>query len=199
MSKPWIKRPVVMLGLAFNAVYLAYYVFGGTSEAPARPRPRPAPFELTKRSVVHRSPEGVPASVYPAEDLTLIREPGRKLLFSPSYHLAPATAGAPQIIQLRFYSFARAPQYVADRQLRMTTDGRGEYWMSDAVGYSLDVGEDGEVVESLIAQLPSDAFAQMVNGRDLIITVGHEEIALTDGQLISLRNMLRCASGAPCG
>ena len=196
LRKPWIKRPVVLLGLAFNAAYLAYYFFGGAFAGRPAVRQRKAPDAAAPAVVSFRGGFDNQTNVYPTEDLMLVKESGRRLQFAP-ISTASGAAEAPSVVHLRFYSFAREPQYQSERQLRMSVDGR-EVWKSTDVVYSL-TGGDAEVVESLGGRIGFAEFERAVNGRVVTLTVGREEIELSPGQVLALRRMVWCALGDPCG
>jgi len=198
MSKPWIKRPIVLLGLAFNAVYLFYYVSGGGADARPDIRTLRAP-DVVASSLVSHGPRGTgPRTVYPAADLALINgEGGRRLLFSPSYSAQDGLPRRSQIVTLRFYSFSRTAHYSINRQLRIMADGR-EIWLDPEANYSVDAGVNGETVESLIDQMPLDYFAWAANSKVVKITVGPDVIELSPGQIEALRRMAWCADGVGC-
>jgi hypothetical protein len=198
MSRPWIKRPVVLLGIAFNAVYFAYCISGG-APGPARAgRTLRAPDDAGPAVALHNSLNADAPEVYTAEDLILIRSEGRGLVFSPLYIAQRRAPRGSQMVTLRFYSFSRTTHYDLNRQLRMMADGR-EVWLDAAANYSLDEGANGEAVESLIDQIPLDVFARAAGARVLKITVGPEEIELSPGHIEALRRLAWCAFTGGCG
>lgn len=201
------KKLLLALGIAANVISLGYCASGGGADEPSKSSPpraramatvavwRLAPNTLTPKLTSYFSPQFDQTEVYPAEDLVLVDEPGRRLLLSPIYSVRGGRE--PSVVNLRLYSFTDESLYDGGEGLALAADGR-EVWASPDALYSYNVGERGGVIEHLGGAVPFEQFVVAVWREDVSLIVGREEIRLSRGQLQALRNMARCGKYGAC-
>ena len=217
----WFFRPKVQLGLFVNLIFVVFTVvspiFGERhgslyisraveSEPPPMPHvslPPPAP--LSKITAVE---SGGLVSVSLTNDMTLVREPGRTLVFAPSFSTrARPAAELPSTVTLRFTIFSGEEACPDACMLVINADG-SRVWESAANGtFSTDWTRvkvpastitlaDGQVAETLAAetfttQIPYAMFVDILSARRVVLSLGPDKVELTYEQMQTLREMNR--------
>lgn len=212
----WLSSPKVRLALIVNGLYFISLVI-----APSPRHERPHFFDqarasLTERPALRRMPvfatlppPSVPPkatthivkewnqlNVYLTNDLTLVKRPGHRLLFSPTFTTSATNPEAPETILLRFISYSKQQMFSEASLLSIKADGdykvkEGEdgQYLARAARYSVAVGEDDEAVETIAIELPYELFVETITARKVIIQLGPDSVALTAAQIEALRDM----------
>src|ERR1051325_10489533 len=111
----WLFRPKVQLGLLVNFIFIMFTVVSSTADKGATVRPRYVAPEPEPLAVPYAplpppaAPSGATAvesggqfHVFLTNDLTLVKNPGRTLIFAPSFSARARPAEPPLKVTLRF-------------------------------------------------------------------------------------------------
>jgi hypothetical protein len=212
----WLSSPKVRLALIVNGLYFIS-IF-----TPTTPHTRPRPFALASatrdaRGASKRAPVFAPLpppsgpskattwvnkefdqlDVYLTNDLTLLKRPGHRLLFSPTFTTRASNPEAPETVLLRFVSYSDEQTFSNNTPLTISADGArvddtaNDLYSGNAGLHSVGEGDDGEVVETMGVTLPYEDFVEMVSARRVIIQLGPDRVVLTADQIEALRDMHR--------
>ena len=232
----WLYSPKVRLGLIVNGLYFISLF------TPTAPHRRPRLYARTHEARAERAAHVVPPGYAPlpppsgpsratavesgrllhvslSNDLTLVKKPGRTLLFSPSFD---AVTRPPEEVELgpvsfRFILFSDQQICPADDcQFTVTADGVSVWperrrdntlyfspgWARESVPHSSKKLDDGRVVEttaaeSLTMKIPYDLFFEIISARQVTIGLGPDRVELTAEQIEALRDMHRLLPQPP--
>lgn len=221
----WLSSPKVRLALIVNGLYfislftpavrhgtrprLFAHARQSRAERAALPPAQPvyvplAPPKADSRALAQESGDMLHVSLN--KDLTLVKRPGRTLLFSPSFSARLLPPWEPDFVLFNFIIYSEKETCPGDCPLTITADG-GTVWTSyshgDSPGWqrervpqsSLKL-EDGQVVEtvgaeSLSTRMSFQSFVDMISAKRVIIRLGPDWIELNADQIEALRDMYR--------
>ncbi|HEX7316050.1 MAG TPA: hypothetical protein VF297_19235 [Pyrinomonadaceae bacterium] len=223
----WLSNPKVRLALIVNGLYFISLLTPTTPQAP--PRLFARAFEnkdvsvtTPKSTVVFPrlpSPTGPSRAatwvnksfdqldVYLKDDLTLVKRPGYRLEFSPTFTTQASSPEAPPTVLLRFVSYSHKTTPPGEVLVRITADGRTLWSTYSRYGGSAaspsdaeaDAGDGGEVVDSAAVNLPYEIFFATINARRATVQFDADVVELTPAQIEALRDMHRCLPQSPDG
>ena len=210
----WLSSPKARLGLLVNGLYLViliapplYWwrsrVFPHISESHRRARvyaPLP-PAAGPSKAITYRGEGTNQVEVYLSQDLTLVEQPGHRLLLSPIYTADADASEPPETVLFRFVSFSRGQFYSDDSPLVILADGEQRWPVSSLLGsqmpsdprarHSATDGENGHIVETVGEAIPYELFAEMVGAARVSIWLGQDSVVLSREQLEALRDLHR--------
>jgi hypothetical protein len=216
-------KPKVQLGLFVNLVFVLFtcatytplhhgrtYVDVGTSALKPMPpsvpyAPLPPPAAPSKSTVVDLG--GGRANVMLTQDMTLVKKPGRTLVFSPSFNVSTLHAEQPSTVTLRFIIFSEKEACPGACMLVINADG-SRVWESAADGTSSTdwtrvknpatnmTLPDGQVAvtlaaETLTTRIPYETFFDIIGAKRVVLSLGPDKVELTHDQIDALRDMHR--------
>src|SRR5688500_13240351 len=210
----WLSSRKARLGLLVNGLYLVillapplYWwrarVFPHTSERHRRAlvyAPLP-PAAGPSKAITYRGHGTNHVEVYLTQDLTLVEQPGHRLLLSPIYTADADAREPPDTILFRFVSCSRAQFYDDDSPLVILADGEQRWPVSSLLDsptpsdprarHSATDGGDGQIVETVGEAIPYELFAEMVGASRVSVWLGQDRVTLSGEQLEALRDLHR--------
>lgn len=228
----WLSSPKVRLALIVNGLYfISLFTPSAQHGRPdflARARAKQAARALpaAQSEYVPLPPPSAPsrASAFESggllhvslnKDRTLVKRPGRTLLFSPSFSvrthpLEEQNFEEPKTVLLNFIIYANGETCPSDCPLTIAADDKVVWpnytradtpayssgWKREQVPYSSTKSADGQVVETMAAESLSmrisyEQFLDTISARRVIVKLGPDRVELTADQIEALRDMHR--------
>lgn len=223
----WLLKPKILLGLFVNFVFVLFtcvtsvtsthserprpYAFKTTIPAPVPYAPLPPPAAPSGATVVDLG--GGRATVSLSKDMTLVRKPGRTLLFSPSLNISTRPAEPPTTVTLSFIIFSDKEACPGACMLVINADG--SHVLESAAAGTFSTGwtrvknpaanmtlPGGQVAvtlaaETLTTQIPYEMFLYIISARRVVLSLGPDKVELTHDQIEALRDMHRRVAPPP--
>lgn len=157
--------------------------------------PRRGPSQATS----YRDQQSGRLSVYTTKELTLVRKDGRALALWPVFYVNGPSIVPPRTVLLQFTSASHAQLYKDECELEISSEAGTYLWQALPVTHeNAPKGGPWGVVERLGTDIPYSAFLKLVTSKSVTLTVGGEEITLTESQLSALQDMQRCIQDGVC-
>lgn len=218
----WLFKPKVQLGILINFTFVMFTLVSSSAgeriplgrwrmpAAAAESRtipyaPLPPPAAPSKVTVIEYRGG---ANVFLTDDLTLVRKPGRTLVFAPSFSVSTRPLELPRTVTLRFTVFFSGKEACPGAcMLLINADGShlwesaasGTFstgWTRETVPASTTSLGDGQVAVTLAAetfttQISYETFLDIISAKRVILSLGPDKVELTHDQIESLREMHR--------
>jgi hypothetical protein len=220
----WLFKPKVQLGLFVNLVFVLFtcathtpgrhqYTYIDVETGALKPMPPsvphaplPPPAAPSKSTVVDLG--GGRANVLLTKDLTLVKKPGRTLVFSPSFNVSTLHAEPPEAVTLSFIIFSDKEEACPGACMLVFNADGTRVWESAANGTSSagwtrvknpatsTTMPDGQVAvtlaaETLTTRIPYTTFLGIIGADRVVLSLGPDKVELTHDQIDALRDMHR--------